>query len=47
MYVVELVNLETGKEFQKPFYDEWQKNKFVKRCNYSKKVKIIGVFRYG
>ncbi len=47
MYVVELVNLKTGKEFQKPFYDKYQKDKFVKKCSYSKVVKVLGVLKYG
>ncbi|MEE3417786.1 MAG: hypothetical protein VZQ62_00435 [Methanosphaera sp.] len=47
MYIVELLNLKTGKEFSKAFYDKWQKDKFVKKCSYSNKVKVIGVFCYG
>lgn len=47
MYVVLLTNLKTGKEFEKPFYDKWKKNKFIKKCSYSKKVKVRGVLFYG
>jgi hypothetical protein len=47
MYVVRLLNLKTDEEFSKPFYDKWQKDKFVKKCSYSKKVKVIGVLYYG
>ena len=47
MYVVLLTNLKNGKEFEKPFYDKYQKDKFIKKCSYSKKVKVRGVLCYG
>ena len=47
MYEVRLLNLKSGKEFSKAFYDKWQKDKFVKKCSYSRKVKVIGVLCYG
>ena len=47
MYEVELLNLKTGQKFSKPFYDKWQKDRFVKKRSYSRKVKVIGVLYYG
>lgn len=47
MYLVELLNLNNNnKTFTKCFYDKWQKDKFVKKCSYSKKLKVIGVLCY-
>ena len=37
MYEVELLNLKTNQTFSRVFYDKWQKDRFVKKCSYSKK----------
>lgn len=47
MYEVELLNLKTNQTFSRVFYDKWQKDRFVKKCSYSRKVKVIGVLCYG
>ena len=43
MYEVELLNLETKVIFTKIFWIEQLKNKFIRKCKYSKKLKVLGV----
>ena len=43
MYEVELLNLENNKTFTKVFWNEHLKNNFVRKCRYSKKVKVLCV----
>lgn len=46
MYEVELLNLETKVIFTKVFWDKQLKNKFIRKCKYSKKLKVLGVSDY-
>lgn len=43
MFEVELIDLETNKRFTKTFWNEFQMRNFVRKCKYSKKVKVIGI----
>ena len=44
MYEVRLLNLINGEKFNKLFNSEYLMNKFVNKCKYSKKLKIISIF---
>lgn len=37
----ELICEVDNKEFSKVFYDTWTKDKFIKKCGFSKKIKIL------
>ena len=39
MYEIELLDLTTGKEFMKTFYDYYAFRKFLCKCDHSKKLK--------
>lgn len=39
MYEVDVINLITGKEFTKTFYDYYEFKKFLCKCDHSKKLK--------
>lgn len=41
MYEVELLNLDTGKRFKKVFWNLKEKDNFVRKCKYSKKVMVV------
>lgn len=43
MYEVELLNLDTKKTFTKVFWSEYLKDNFVRKCKYSKKVKVLSI----
>ena len=43
MFEVECIDLKTGKCFGKIFYSEKLKDNFVRKCRYSKKIKVINV----
>lgn len=45
MYEVRLLNLPNGEKFSKLFNSEYLMNKFVNKCKYSKKLKIISIFK--
>jgi len=45
MYEVTLLNLDTNSKFTKTFTSEYLLTKFKKKCKYSKKVKILAVFK--
>jgi len=42
MYDVILINLVTGKRFVKTFDSLFLCRKFVEKCRFSKKVKVVG-----
>lgn len=46
MYIVECKNLLTNKVFEKTFYNHILKNDFVRKCKYSKKIKVLSVLDY-
>lgn len=39
-----VLNLETRKTFNKPFFSAYLARKFINKVRHSKKVKVIGVF---
>lgn len=43
MYEVELLNLKTNKKFTKIFWSPYLMNNFIRKCKYSKKLKLIYV----
>lgn len=43
MFEIELINLETNKRFTKIFWSEYLKRNFVRKCSYSKKVRIVSI----
>lgn len=45
MYTVILINKNSGKEFEKKFSSPYLMEKFINKCKYSKKVKVIGVVK--
>lgn len=44
MYEVNCIDLEHNKRFTKYFYDYKVMQKFIRKCKYSKKIKITAVF---
>ena len=46
MWELEIKNLKNGVLFTKTFYNERLKNNFIKKCSYSKKIKVIRVLNY-
>lgn len=46
MYVVNVLNLNNNKKFEKVFWSNKLKNEFVRKCNYSNKVKILDILDY-
>lgn len=45
MYTVTLLDLKSNKRFEKFFNSPYLMNKFINKCKYSKKIKVIGVFK--
>ena len=43
MYEITLLNLQSNKEFTKTYWNKKELDKFVNKCKYSKKVKIISI----
>jgi len=43
MYTVMLLDLKSNKRFDKTFSSPYQMNKFINKCRYSKKIKVLGV----
>ena len=46
MFELEILNLITNKVFKKVMWNEQSKNNFVRKCFYSKKVKILSISDY-
>lgn len=46
MYEITLLNLKTNSSFTRVFYDVRLKDNFIRKCKYSKKVKIINIVNY-
>lgn len=46
MYEVLLLNLFNNKIFSKVFWSGYQKDNFVRKCSYSKKVRVVGIIDY-
>jgi len=46
MYEVELLNRETGSTFTRKFDSPYLMNKFLNKCKYSKKVKVLSVTKW-
>ena len=46
MWVIECKNLTTNQVFEKTFYNKIFKDDFIRKCKYSKKIKILGVLDY-
>ena len=46
MYEVNCINLVNNQRFTKYFYDYLAMQKFIRKCKYSKKIKITGVFNW-
>ena len=42
MNEVTCIDLSTGREFTKSFSDVYEQRKFIIKCRYSSKVKVIG-----
>ena len=45
MYKLDIINLANNKIFTKTFDSPYLMNKFIKKCKYSKKIKIIGIIK--
>lgn len=43
MYIINILDINTNKTFKKEFNNEYFMRKFVKKCKYSKKLKIISI----
>ena len=43
MFEIELLNLKTNETFKEIFFSVKAKDNFVRKCKYSKKVKIITI----
>lgn len=43
MFEVECLDLVNNKVFTKVFYSIKKKNDFIRKCKYSKKIKVIGI----
>lgn len=43
MYEVELLNLQNNKVFTKIFWSSYLKDNFVRKCKYSKKLKVLSI----
>jgi len=43
MYEVKLLNLETRKTFTKTFWSTYLKDNFIRKCKYSKTLKVLSV----
>lgn len=43
MWKINCLNLTENKIFYKIFWGEKAKNNFVRKCKYSKKIKILGI----
>lgn len=41
MFTVDLLNVATGKEFKKVFDSPYLLNKFLNKCRFSKRVKVL------
>lgn len=46
MIYLELIDLTTMKSFKKYFKTEYDRQKFMKKLQYSKKLKVINSYRY-
>jgi hypothetical protein len=46
MFEVEVLDLLNNNIFSKWFYDPIPKDKFINKCKYSTKVKVISVTKY-
>lgn len=46
MFEVECLNLINNKRFTKWFFSDISKDKFVRKCKYSKKIKVLGILDY-
>lgn len=46
MYEVELMNIETGAIFTKKFDSPYLMNQFLRKCKYSKKVKVLSTTKW-
>ena len=43
MFEVEMINLITQQRFTKIFWNKKNKDNFIRKCSFSKKVKVLGV----
>lgn len=43
MFEIECLDLINNKVFTKVFYSIKKKNDFIRKCKYSKKIKVIGI----
>lgn len=46
MFEIDCLNLINNKVFKKVFYSIKKKNDFIRKCKYSKKIKVIGISDY-
>lgn len=46
MYIITLLDLRTNKTFEKVFYNERLKDNFVRKVGYSKKLKVLSIWKY-
>lgn len=46
MFEIECLNLENNKTFTKMFWSIKKKNDFIRKCKYSKKIKVIRILDY-
>lgn len=46
MFEVECLDLINNKVFTKVFYSIKKKNDFIRKCKYSKKIKVIRILDY-
>jgi hypothetical protein len=43
MYEVKLLDLKTRKTFTKVFWNNHLKDNFIRKCSYSKKLKVLSI----
>ena len=46
MFELEIINLKTNAHFKKVFWNINTKNNFIRKCKYSKKIKIVNTYDY-
>ena len=44
MWELVCLNLENNKRFSKIFYEYLAKESFIRKCKYSKKIKIVAIY---
>jgi hypothetical protein len=45
MYKLDIINLESNKRFIKNFDSVYLMNKFLNKCKYSKRIKVVSIIK--